>query len=366
MANDGYNTLEDLVFSTSFRNWVLRGDTPESDFWTDWQARHPDKLEMIAQAKAIIYALQLNLRPLADEAVDKEISRVLEKLHQGRFHLDADLPDGRRVSLRNYGRVWAAAALFAGFVLLAWSIRIYVNRQRQDDLRVFLAQHRSAPVLQHTGTADSTHLLLLSDGSTVRLGPGSKLFYPQKLTSSPAGTRREVYLEGNAFFDIAHDASKPFYVYTHHLVTKVLGTSFRISSNAGARTVVAVSSGKISVYRKTDLADGVILTPNQQITYDPAEDRLDRSVTQRPQVLAGVTDTSLVFNSTPLATVFHRLQAVYGIPIIYDEESISGCSLSVTMGNEPFYEKLNIICKAIGASYESIDGTIVVSTRGCK
>ena len=57
---------------------------------------------------------------------------------------------------------------------------------------------------------------------------------------------------------------------------------------------------------------------------------------------------------------------MYGITILYDEESISGCSLSVTMGNEPFYEKLNIICKAIGATYESIDGQIVVTTRGCK
>lgn len=417
MGNDGYNTLEDLVFSSSFRNWVLKGDTPESDFWMDWQARHPDKTEMINQAKAIIYALQLNLRPLADDAVNREIERVLEKLHQGRFNLSTqgegggpgegrrqrrgragaesreqregwgatggrELPDDLRTPrLRRYSRVWAAAAIFAGLAIAVWSVRFYLHRQ-QDGLRAFIAGHRSAPIQQRTGGADSTHVLVLPDGSTVRLGPGSKLYYPEKLTAANTAHGREVYLQGDAFFDVAHDASNPFVVYTHQLVTKVLGTSFRISTGEDARTIVAVSSGKVSVYRNGDFrmggaaapggrtipAEGVILTPNQQIVYDPAEDRLDRSVTARPQMLTGTSDTSLLFNSTPLATVFHRLQSIYGIPIIYDEESVSGCSLSVTMGNETFFEKLNIICKAIGATYESIDGTIVVSTHGggCK
>lgn len=367
MGNEGYNTLEDLVFSSSFRHWVLKGDTPESDFWSSWQARNPDKQELIGQAKAIIYALQLNLRPLSDEAVNKEISRVLEKLHQGRFNLPADMSEGlRSTRIRRYSRFWAAAAILAGVAMLVWSVRFYLHRQQEDGIRAFIAEHRSAPVLQHTEKAGNAHVLVLPDGTTVRLSPGSSLYYPEKLRSSTSGARREVYLQGDAFFDVAHDASNPFYVYTHQLVTKVLGTSFRISSGSGTRTIVAVSSGKISVYRKTDMADGVVLTPNQQITYDPAEDRLDRSVMDRPQVLAGAADTSLQFNSTPISTVFHRLQAVYGIPIIYDELSVSGCSLSVTMGNEPFYEKLNIICKAIDATYESIDGTIVISTRGCK
>jgi len=362
MANDGYNTLEDLVFSGSFRNWVLHGTTPEADFWADWQARNPDKQELINQAKAIIYALQLNLRPIGDEAVEEEITRVLEKLHQGRFHLTDDLRDATRRG-RGISRLWAAAAIFAGTAIMVWSIRFYLYR-RQDVLHSFIAEHRSAPMLQRTGGTDSLHLLLLPDGSTVRLTAGSKLYYPETLKTP--GHRREVFLQGEAFFDITHDATNPFVVYTPQLITKVLGTSFRISSGAGARMVVAVSMGKVSVYRKADLSDGVILTPNQQVTYDAAADRLDRTVMESPQVLTGSRDTSLVFNATPISTVFRRLQGLYGIPIIYDEESVSGCSLSVTMGNEPFYEKLNMICKAIGAGYESIDGTIVVTTRGCK
>lgn len=361
-----FKTLEDLVFSRSFRDWVLKGDTREADFWADWQARNPDMREIINQAKAIIYALQLNLRPLPEEKVDREITRVLDKLHEGRFSLAGELPLRPRIS-RRPAQIWTAAALLAGLVILFWGLRLYWFHERDDAFRSFVSVHKTSPIVQQTGNTDSAHSLVLPDGSTVRLTSGSHLFYPDKLLTP--GGRREVYLDGDAFFEITHNADHPFYVYTHSIITKVLGTSFRISTGAASGTIVSVATGKVSIYRnrnkKSDPSDGIILTPNQRIVYDPAEDRLDRSIADHPQKLATATDTALVFNATPIATVFRRLQSLYGIPIVYDEETVSGCSLSVTMGNEPFYEKLSIICKAIGATYESIDGQIVVTAHGC-
>ncbi len=67
-----------------------------------------------------------------------------------------------------------------------------------------------------------------------------------------------------------------------------------------------------------------------------------------------------------MSQVFKILQEAYEIPIVYDEEALSGCSLSATMGNESFYEKLNVICKAVNASYEMIDGNIIITAGGCK
>jgi hypothetical protein len=59
------------------------------------------------------------------------------------------------------------------------------------------------------------------------------------------------------------------------------------------------------------------------------------------------------------------LQDTYGIAIICDESITRSCSLSVSMGNKNFYEKLELICKAINGSYESVDGTIFISSQGC-
>ena len=365
MSNEEFNTLEDLVFSHSFRNWVLKGETPEAEFWTNWTARNPDKAAIVNHAKAIIYALQLNLRPLSADTVDAEVARVLQKLRDGRLNPVREIPLRPGLLGRRPARGWTIAAAIAGICIIAWSLRFYLHHRQEDLYHSFVAGSPAKPIRFQTADTGGARLLTLPDGSTVRLTHGGKLFFPDGLVT--ASHHREVYLEGQAFFDIAHNPSLPFYVYTHSVITKVLGTSFTINTGAaGKKTIVSVVTGKVSVYRKTDLSDGVILTPNQQITWNPDDGRIDKSLADQPRQLAGATDTTLTFNATPISTVFRRLQNCYGIPILYDENAVAGCSLSVTMGNEPFYEKLNIICKAIDASYESIDGNIVITAKGCK
>src|SRR5215470_8338748 len=106
MANEEYNTLEDLVFSRSFRNWVLNRRCPEAEFWTNWVARNPDKTETITQAKAVIHALQLNLPPLPDGTADAEVRKVLEKLRDGRVNLVREIPFRPRLLGRRHTRAW--------------------------------------------------------------------------------------------------------------------------------------------------------------------------------------------------------------------------------------------------------------------
>jgi transmembrane sensor len=69
----------------------------------------------------------------------------------------------------------------------------------------------------------------LPDGTTVVLNKKSKLSYPVEFT----GSTREVFLTGEAFFDVAHNPSKPFKVHTGVFVTKVLGTAFSIKAYPG-------------------------------------------------------------------------------------------------------------------------------------
>jgi hypothetical protein len=111
---------------------------------------------------------------------------------------------------------------------------------------------------------------------------------------------------------------------------------------------------------------GIVLTPNQEIVYDNGEDRLQKTLVAMPEPLGDLRDSFLVFKGMPIRQVFGRLQELYGIPIRFDEEALDSCSLTASMGNGSFYDKLNLICKAIGGSYEVIDGNIVVTSRGCK
>jgi RNA polymerase sigma factor (sigma-70 family) len=71
---------EELVFSHSFRSWVLGNEVAEAGFWENWLMRHPEKFELVQNAKAIIYALQLNLRHLSRKEIDEEIRRAMFRL----------------------------------------------------------------------------------------------------------------------------------------------------------------------------------------------------------------------------------------------------------------------------------------------
>src|SRR5258707_918918 len=131
MANEEYNTLEDLVFSRSFRNWVLIGDTPEAEFWTNWTARNPEKAEIVGYAKAVIYALQLNLRPLPEESIGAEVQKVLQKLKDGRLNLVREIPFRPSLAGHRPARAWTVAAAITAICIGAWALRLYLHH-RQD------------------------------------------------------------------------------------------------------------------------------------------------------------------------------------------------------------------------------------------
>ena len=74
------------------------------------------------------------------------------------------------------------------------------------------------------------------------------------------------------------------------------------------------------------------------------------------------------YEEEPIEAVFKQLSTSYQINIVYDSELLKKCTISTTANfrNESFYQKLDLICKAIGASYEIIDGQIIIQSNGCQ
>lgn len=123
MANEEYTTLDDLVSSHTFRDWVLQGDTPEAEFWTNWTARKPERGELVSQARAVIHALHLNLQPLPEEAVNAETEKVLQKLRDGRLNLVREIPFRPSFLGRRIARSWLIAAIIAAAAIIIYLIK---------------------------------------------------------------------------------------------------------------------------------------------------------------------------------------------------------------------------------------------------
>jgi transmembrane sensor len=223
---------------------------------------------------------------------------------------------------------------------------------------------------RHRNTTQQVQLFQLPDASRVTLQPGSSLRY----TTALAGPRREVYLEGEAFFQVHKNPQRPFLVFTNQVVTTVLGTSFDVKAYPGqAQARVAVREGKVAVQpRETAQLDvtpthpaklGVLLLPNQQVVYSVASRRLKKELVEKPAVLV---PQAFEFEERPVAEVFAALEKAYGVPIHYDQQKLAGCTVSITFYDEPLFDKLGLLCKSLGAYYTLADTQITIHSTGCQ
>ncbi|MEX2234284.1 MAG: FecR domain-containing protein [Cyclobacteriaceae bacterium] len=217
--------------------------------------------------------------------------------------------------------------------------------------------------------------VMLSDGSEVLLQPESEIII--SISDDIKESSREVRLKGEAFFSVKRDPAKPFIVYTNEVITKVLGTSFNIRAyESDPEITVAVKTGKVSVYAKkgsrSDQNQGlqseeVILTPNQQLVYHREREVVVKQLVEKPEII--LPDSNLFrmqFENADVGEIFEVLEENYGIEIRYDKVLLNNCKLTTSMSDEGLYERIEVICKAIGASYTiDDDAVITIKSNGC-
>lgn len=358
---------EELAANESFRRWVLSGEPSDAMFWKEWIALYPDKQETVEQAVKLLELSEAGFNRITDGEIACELDRLSAAIEN-----DRDTGAVNQAVLRSKWYYIAASVLL--IVAAGW---LFQRRQADRDR---LAAFPGPPVpireelVHETNPSGVARVIYLSDGSTVLLQPGSRLSYPAAFE----GTKREVLLAGEAFFEVTKDPGRPFVVYAGALVTKVLGTSFKISAFEKEKNVtVVVKTGRVSVFpiasvQGNDAAadagpkEGMILTPNQKIVYRAGELRLTRSLVEMPEVVeAPAPGQSFNFRGAPVSEVFEALARAYGVEIIFDQETMKKCYLTARLEDEPLFEKIGLICKTVGAEFEQMDGTIIISSQGC-
>jgi ferric-dicitrate binding protein FerR (iron transport regulator) len=320
----------------------------------------------------VIYALQVQHKELSEAEIEREIRKLLLKIKEGDFETK-DSENGRRhpiIAISGYGWLKVAAVL----VLVISTFFLLFNRNHTPSPGSYQAFTRGqkSKAVEIYNSHSTEQLLTLPDKSTVLLAPKSRVSYAADFTRD----KREIYLVGEAFFTVSKDAAHPFYVYSNDIVTKVLGTSFRVKAFEGTQTSqVIVRTGKVSVFKKKNFTNadakpgelgGTVLLPNQQVVFNRETGSLNKTIVDQPVPLVDATQTEFVFSETPIKEVFEKLETIYGIRIITDDETISGCTISARFGSESFYQKLDLICKSLNATYEMVDGDIVITSLGCK
>ncbi|MBO0950852.1 FecR family protein [Fibrella forsythiae] len=366
-------TFEELVLDDQFRRWVLKNAPTDQAFWTEWLQRNPDKVDLVLAARQFVSQMQQAQEELSDEEFTSEVARIRINRQKAQ---DLDELQSVPLPVRHTGWGWVRIAAAITLVVGLGTMAFFYWRTPTTPIAVY--QHtieQQAGTLQEVhNTSNASQLVRLPDGSKVTLYKGSKISFPRKFTAQ----QREVFLVGEAFFDVVRRPKQPFMVYTNQLTTQVLGTSFTVRAYPNDKEAkVIVKTGKVSVFKTrldgklgemTGSEPALILTPNQQATYQTSGLQLERSLVALPEPLSTPAGQpqSLSFEHTPVVTVFKKLEAAYGIEINYDADLLADCELTAEFGAESLFEKLDLICRATESRYEVVDAQIVVYSKGCR
>lgn len=359
--------ITDFVMDEDFIRWVYEKRPEDESAWRAWLGKNPDKHLVIAEARSILESIRIIPPALTSETIDQETDKLLATIRQQPATAPAKVIKANR-------RIWYAAAA----VLLACIVGggyIYLNLGHKAVPYTWESMTATRHLLENVNTSDKPITIALPDGSAVSLAPHSRIGYAGNFDST---VTRDVYLSGEAFFEVTRNPDRPFRVFANEIVTKVLGTSFTVRSFENDTTIqVIVRTGKVTVYSQTavntrrsatDHKPGeMILTPNQQLVYEKAGQKFQKVLLDDPLLIVPrVTEQKMEYEDARLVSVFAELSKAYGIGIVYDAELLEKCTVTADLKNETFYHKLDLICSAVGAAYEVIDGQVVIQSNGCQ
>jgi ferric-dicitrate binding protein FerR (iron transport regulator) len=233
--------------------------------------------------------------------------------------------------------MWAgkAAAILVVAVGLIWSVAKY--SATKDAQSISMAKIVTGPAM------DS---VVLSDGSRVWLNTGTTLEYPRKFTRS----ERKVFLTGEAFFEVAHDAETPFIVEAGGTVTRVLGTSFNIKTGE-ADVLVAVRTGKVLFSEHDNTKNFALLEKNEMAAFSHSSGVIKTSVVDGAHIPSW-RNTQLFFRNTPLSQVVVKLSAQYETPIQLDPAVPDSLFLTSSFDDQSVEEVLEVVCATLDLRLE--------------
>ena len=362
--------ITDFVMDEDFIRWVNEKSKTDNDFWNDWLSQNQDKYMAVAEARRILESIGTEQNVISDDERQGEIDRLMNTI-RGHAQQPGLQAQARVVKI---SKKWWYAAATVLIALMGTAGYLMVVRDKESAKFSYDAITPSKRLIENINTSEKAISLRLPDESIVELAANSRIAYANNFGSM--GTR-DVYLSGEAFFKVTKNPARPFRVFANEIVTKVLGTSFIVRSFEQDTVIqVTVRTGKVSVYSQTANAKetsspnqlgGIILTPNQELVYQKAQQKFRKGLLENPIMISPDAEyqKNMLYDEAPLEKVFAQLSKTYGVSIVYDAELLEKCTVNANLQNETFYTKLELICKAIGARYEIIDGQVVIQSSGC-
>ncbi|MDD3358625.1 MAG: FecR domain-containing protein [Parabacteroides sp.] len=192
----------------------------------------------------------------------------------------------------------------------------------------------------------------LPDGSSVQLGPGSKLTYPSQFS----GKKREVLLEGQAFFDVHKDGDHPFVVKTKDMDVTALGTAFEVYSyNLNNNVEAILLNGKIQINTQIENMKGeVVLLPNEKLTYSRVTRKMIIEKVDASKYSDWRKHGILSFENEKLSMIIPRLEQWYGRKVMCEKDIADKYRFTFKVRDESLERILYILNSSSPVKYKKV------------
>lgn len=354
-------TTEDFVLDEDFQHWVMHPDEENSNRWALFMEQYPGKQEQINQAKMIVHAVQPFEPPVSEEVLSNIFNQITQNTKPVRkmrfgfwaaaasllalmaiggllhFHQDSSqLATFETMNSKDIGM--GKIVLADGTIHEFDTEKTTIQQTASGNLRVnndTIAEH---PLNTQAGHVAMNQIIIpygkrsditLADGTHIWLNSGSQISYPVTFSDKS----REVYLLGEAFFDVKKDPARPFIVYTKDIKLKVLGTRFNVSSFANDATTQAVLlTGKITAVKSKGFSATYELLPGERIVFNKVEEVLTKDKVD-VELYSSWINGYLIFRNEPVTGIFNKLERSYNKHIVVE----------IGLENVTFSGKLDLI-----------------------
>ncbi|OOQ58663.1 FecR domain-containing protein [Mucilaginibacter pedocola] len=191
----------------------------------------------------------------------------------------------------------------------------------------------------------------LPDGSVITMNAMSRLSYPENFK----GDTRQVKLQGEAFFNVKPDKTKPFIISVNDVTIRVVGTSFNIKSRNG-KTEVIVATGIVNVAQNHK---SINLNPGEKTEVGAGQGGLGKQ-NVKGKLYNYYATKELVCDQTPLDELVQALNAIYGSNIVIGNKAIAKLPITTVFKEQPLNQILTTVQETFRISVERQNGRIIL------
>ncbi len=358
-----------LLADESFINYCKKSSKEDVQKWEAFILNNPSNALLANEAEAIFNQL---FTTLLDLDIEEQETRLFDKLIFNESASIIPMQDyaekPKKSILSFFLKLTAAAVLLIG---IFFTIKNYNVVEKKEIQKTFAAINGERKNLQ------------LPDGSIVILNSGSKIYINEYF----GVTARDVFLEGEAFFDVKHNKDLPFIVHTAAMDVRAVGTAFNVKAYIDEKvTETSLVRGLIEVTIKEDKNRKLILHPNQKVRWSLEEDKMEGRITAdlktgkwsntnvTDSLVQNITKTDegvvketawtenkLIYTDESFANIAILLERWYGVKIEFKDDIVSQFHFTGNFEKEELGTVLSILKESKNFKYEisTTDKTLI-------